>query len=367
MTCSSPGLPAQRTQSATSAEDPASACVSMVDALQLWAQRTPDKLAFGFLIDGVEEGPRLTYAELDRSARGIAVVLQTAAVPGERALLIYGPGLEFVAAFFACQYASLIPVPVYPPRLDRFTESWQGLARIAADCQPSLILTGGAIATFVSGSLGDIAVLRAAKCVVTDQVEQSAKEYRQPSIKSDELALIQYTSGSTAAPKGVMVSHYNLLHNERIIRAGFEHGHERMGISWLPPYHDMGLIGGILQVAYHGASCMLMPPTAILQNPLCWLQALSRYRGDTTGGPNFAYEHCVKRIPPEKRAGLDLSNWTVAAIGSETINPRTLESFTEAYKPCGFRPEAFYPCYGLAESTLFVTGGANMTCPSCER
>jgi acyl-CoA synthetase (AMP-forming)/AMP-acid ligase II len=160
-----------------------------------------------------------------------------------------------------------------------------------------------------------------------------------------------------------MVTHRSLMHNERVIHAAFEHCGPGVGVCWLPPYHDMGLIGGILQVVFHGASCYLMSPLALLQDPLRWLRAISRYRADTSGGPNFAYDFCVQRTTPEERAGLDLSRWSVAAIGSEPINPRTLEQFAETFAPYGFRPETFYPCYGLAEATLFVTGGAKAAPP----
>lgn len=332
---------------------------SMLEVLQTRASQSPDALAFAWLSDGLEEGPRLTYAELDRLARAIAVALRAAAEPGDRALLVYAPGLEFIAGFFGCQYAGLVPVPAYPPRLDRLAQGWQLLGALAADCQPRLLLTGGSAAGFVAGAVGASAAGEQVTCLVTDSVDLTqSSNWREPPTNPDALALLQYTSGSTAAPKGVMISHRNLMHNEVMIQAAFEHSGTGGGVSWLPPYHDMGLIGGLLQVVFHGAWCRLMSPIVFLQDPFRWLAAISRYRADTSGGPSFAYDFCVQRISAEQRATLDLSNWSVAAIGSEPISASTLEQFAAAFAPHGFRAEAFFPCYGLAEATLLATSGS---------
>lgn len=329
---------------------------SMVEVLQTRASQTPDALAFSWLSDGLEEGSRLTYGELDRAARAIAVALRDVAGPGERALLVYAPGLEFIAGFFGCQYAGIVPVPAYPPRLDRLAQGWQLLATLAADCEPRLLLTGGPAAGFVAGSAGLIGDQARLTSVVTDTVDLAwAQQWREPPTDLDALALLQYTSGSTANPKGVKITHRSLMHNEVMIQAAFEHSGEGGGVSWLPPYHDMGLIGGLLQVVFHGAWCRLMSPVVFLQDPFRWLASISRYRADTSGGPNFAYDFCVQRITPEQRATLDLSNWSVAAIGSEPISAATMAQFTATFAPHGFRGEAFFPCYGLAEATLLVT------------
>lgn len=344
--------------------DPGPAAASMADVLRARADASPDALVFCFLIDGEEEGPRLSYAELDRGARAVAASLQDVAGPGERALLLYGPGLEFVTAFFGCQYAGVVPVPAYPPRPDRLAQSWQALQGLAADCQPRVVLTGGAVAPFVSGIGRFVPALADAACVVTDQLDPSfAHRWREPPADPDALALLQYTSGSTAAPKGVMVTHRNLMHNERMIRTALEHDGPGVGVSWLPPYHDLGLIGGLLQSVYHGASCYLMSPLVVVQDPSRWLRAVSRYRADTSGGPCFAFDHCVLRTTPEQRAALDLRNWSIAGVGAEPISARSLERFAATFAPCGFRPEAFYPGYGLAEATLYVTGGAKSAPP----
>jgi acyl-CoA synthetase (AMP-forming)/AMP-acid ligase II len=327
----------------------------MAEVLQTWAGRTPDSLAFCFLVDGEEEGPRLSYADLDRAARAVAAALQDVAGPGERALLQYPPGLDFIAAFFGCLYAGVVPVPAYPPRIDRLAQSWQVLGAIAADCRPRVVLTTAEVAPFLQGGG---ASLGAASCLATDQIDRSrANAWREPGLDPDATALLQYTSGSTGSPKGVVVSHRNLMHNERMIHTALEHAGPGGGVSWLPPYHDMGLIGGLLQVVYHGAYCRLLSPLVLLQRPFRWLRAITRYRADTSGGPNFAYDLCVQRISAEEKAALDLRNWSVAAIGSDPVSARTMERFAEAFAPCGFRPEAFYPGYGLAEATLMVTGG----------
>jgi acyl-CoA synthetase (AMP-forming)/AMP-acid ligase II len=335
----------------------------MAEVLQTRADVSPDLLAFCFLIDGEEEGPRLTYAALDQRARSIAAALQDVAGPGDRALLLYLPGLDFIAAFFGCQYAGVVPVPAYPPRLDRMAQGWQHLGNIAADCEPRVVLTSTDLAPFLSGGSG-IPTLAGARWITTDQLDHSlAQHWREPPTDLEDIALVQYTSGSTASPRGVVVTHRNLMHNERMIHTACEHAGPGVGVCWLPPYHDLGLVGGFLQSVFHGASCWVMSPLVLLAKPFCWLQALSRYRGDTSGGPNFAFDLCVQRITPEEKATLDLSRWSIAGIGSELVNPGTLERFAAAFAPCGFRPEAFYPCYGLAEATLMVSGGAKGALP----
>ena len=203
--------------------------------------------------------------------------------------------------------------------------------------------------------------LAADRWIATDTLEGSAAEMPEPDPES--VAFLQYTSGSTATPKGVMVTHANLLHNERMIGAAFRQDAHSVVVGWLPLYHDMGLIGNVLQPLHAGGSCVLMAPVAFLQKPLRWLQAIDRYRGTTSGGPNFAYELCLRRIGDLEKAGLDLSSWRLAYNGAEPVRAETLSRFAEAFAPCGFRREAFYPCYGLAEATLFVSGGTAGTAP----
>jgi acyl-CoA synthetase (AMP-forming)/AMP-acid ligase II len=337
---------------------------SMVEIAQMRAAVMADELAFCYLIDGEVEGPRLTYAELDRAARAIAVTIRVLAAPGDRALLLYEPGIDFIPALLGCFYAQVVPVPAYPPRLDRLAQGWTALARLAQDCAPRLALTTSDLVSLLSRGLGGQDSARAIDWIATDQVDRGrADSWRQPDIDPDGIALLQYTSGSTTMPRGVVVTHANLIHNERMLKAASEHAGPGLGVCWLPLHHDMGLIGGVLQGLFHGAPIMLMSPLAMVQRPARWLKAISNYRGDTSGGPNFAFDLCVDRIGDEDKTGLDLSQWSVATIGAEPINPQTIARFTEAFAPFGFRPEAFYPSYGLAEATLFVTGGSKAAPP----
>ncbi len=328
-----------------------------VELLRARAAERPEDRAYTFLSEGEEEAGSLTYSELDLRARAVGTRLQQLGLTGERALLLYPPGLDFVAAFLGCLYAGVVAVPAYPPRSAR---TLPRLAAIARDARPAAALTTSDLLETSRSSGSRIPELAALRWLATDSLDAPglAGEWREPEIDGDTLAFLQYTSGSTALPKGVMVSHRNLLHNEEMIRAAFRQSESSVIVGWLPLYHDMGLIGNVLQPLYLGAPCVLMSPVAFLQRPLRWLRAISRYRATTSGGPNFAYDLCVKRISPAERQGLDLSCWDLAFNGAEPVRPDTLERFAAAFGPSGFRSEAFYPCYGLAEATLFVAGGA---------
>ncbi|HYH81347.1 MAG TPA: AMP-binding protein, partial [Longimicrobium sp.] len=324
------------------------------ELLRWRAERTPDQLAYTFLVDGEEAEARLTYGELDRRARAVAARLQEMDAAGERALLLYPPGIDYITGFFGCLYAGVVAVPVYPPRANRTLER---LEAIAADARPALALAAPELLRAADGLLGDTPALAAVRWLATaDLPDALADQWTPRPLDEGTPAFLQYTSGSTSTPRGVMLSHGNLLHNLGLIHAFFGHSEASRVVVWLPPYHDMGLIGGILQPFYGGYPAVLMPPVAFLQRPLRWLQAVSRHRATTSGGPNFAYELCVQKIGPEERAGLDLSSWTIAFNGAEPVRAETMDAFAEAFAPCGFRREAFYPCYGLAEATLIVSG-----------
>jgi acyl-CoA synthetase (AMP-forming)/AMP-acid ligase II len=330
-------------------------CSTLVGHLRRRGSEDPDRAIFTFLTDADTEKGTLTYRALDGRARAIAGALQALGLAGERALLLYPPGLEYITAVFGCLYAGVVAVPAYPPRRNR---SLDRLQAIAADARAAAALTTPA----VDAALRELSVqapeLRALRRVVTDQVPADAADaWQQPPLSGDSLALLQYTSGSTATPKGVMLSHANLLHNCRSIRHCFGQAAENRGLVWLPPYHDMGLIGGILEPVYLGAHCYLMSPVTFFASPFSWLQAVSRYRATTSGGPNFAYDLCVRKVTPAQRATLDLSCWRLAFSGAEPVRAETLARFAEAFAPCGFRREAFYTCYGLAEATLLATAG----------
>ncbi len=345
--------------------DPPAVPTTLVDLLRQRAECQADDRAYTFLVDGESEEVHLTYAELDRQARVIGAWLQSQDLKGQRALLLYPPGLDFIATFFGCQYAEVVAVPAYPPRMNRAPSRLQA---IAADAGATVALTTAAVLDRVRPLIDQTSDLKGLRWLSTDGTAHGAdqeyeRRWQRPQIAGDTLAFLQYTSGSTGTPKGVMLSHSNLLHNSALIAYAFEHSRSSTGVFWLPSYHDMGLVGGILQPLYVGRPNILMSPVAFLQKPFRWLQAISRYRGTTSGGPNFAFDLCVRKITPNQRATLDLSSWTVAFSGAEPVRAETLEQFAETFAPCGFRPEAFYPCYGMAEATLLASGGYKTALP----
>jgi acyl-CoA synthetase (AMP-forming)/AMP-acid ligase II/acyl carrier protein len=326
---------------------------NFVDLLENRAQGSIDRTAYLFLTDGETQATSLTYRELDRNARAIAAYLQSIDAQGSRALLLYPSGLDFIAAFFGCLYAGVVAVPAYPPRLN---QNGDRLRAITADAQVALVLTTIALADRFQHQLSSAQDLSPLQWAITDRIStEEACNWTPPTLQSDALALLQYTSGATGTPKGVMITHENLLHNAAVIQHCFQDASDSMGVSWLPMYHDMGLIGGILQPLYLGRPMVLMSPTAFIQKPMRWLQAISNYGATTSGGPNFAYDLCVQKITAEQKSTLDLSRWRVAFSGAESVRAKTLEDFTEAFRDCGFRQEAFYPCYGMAEATLMIS------------
>jgi amino acid adenylation domain-containing protein len=279
-------------------------------------------------------------------------------------LLLYPPGLDYIAAFFGCLYAGAVAVPAYPPRVNR---SLTRLQTIVADAGAALALTTKAILRKVSSQAAETPGLITLGWLTTDDIDETlAAEWTGTTIKGETLAFLQYTSGSTATPRGVMVTHANLMRNEEMIARAFRHTPSSVIVGWLPLYHDMGLVGNVLQPLYVGARCILMPPAAFLQRPLRWLEAISRYQATTSGGPNFAYDLCVRKIRAEQKAGLDLSSWEVAFNGAEPVRPDSLTRFSAAFEACGFRRSAFYPCYGLAEATLIASGGLKGQKPRVE-
>jgi 8-amino-7-oxononanoate synthase len=328
---------------------------NLVEMVRHRAQHQPDDIAFTFLVDGETDEVHLTNRELDRQARAIAAWLQAQGMVGQRALLLYPAGLEFIAAFFGCLYAGVVAVPVYPPRRNR---SMIRIQAIADDAQAAVALSTDDVLSRVEAIIDETPHLKGLTWLATNRLPDSLEQrWSMPEIRGDTVAFLQYTSGSTGTPKGVVLNHFNLLHNSALIAYAFEHTRSGRGVFWLPSYHDMGLIGGILQPLYVGRPNILMSPMAFLQQPFRWLSAISRFRGTTSGGPNFAYDLCVRKISDEERNQLDLSSWKVAFNGAETVRPETLERFAAAFAPCGFRPQAFYPCFGLAEATLIVSGG----------
>ena len=342
--------------------------MSFIEILRNNTLKMPER-GFTFLEDGqvgaqgLRPGDSLNYKELDRRARAIASRLQDyKMVPGgERALLLYPPGLDFIAAFFGCLYAGVVAVPAYPPRRNR---SIKRLESIVRDAQAKFSLTTASWEKNIKSRFLSSGIKG------TDTVgDNRGDEWSKPAVTDDTLAFLQYTSGSTGKPKGVMITHGNLVHNSSLIKQFFQHSPDSVAVSWLPPYHDMGLIGGIIAPVYIGNSTVLMSPVSFLQHPLRWLEAISHYKATTSGGPNFAYELCFNQViaQPNKLQGLDLSSWELAFTGAEPVRAATLERFAATFGDCGFRKEAFYPCYGMAETTLIVSGDLKEADPVVKR
>lgn len=332
---------------------------TLVHILLSRAVEQPEMTALTFLAKGEGEGRKYTYGELDLQSRAVAAYLQTLGVAaGERALLLYPSGLEYMIGLLGCFYAGVIPVPGYPPDSARLTQSLPRLLSIIQDARPSVVLTTNSELPAVRDLSRHRLDLHIRHWLTIDNLDSAlAAGWQRPALQADSLALLQYTSGSTASPRGVMVTHGNLVSNLDFIRRSFEITPSDGGVIWLPPYHDMGLIGGIMGTVHFGAPLVLIPPIAFLKRPVRWLEAISKYRAVISGGPNFAYDLCVRRVSAEDRSRLDLSSWGVAFTGAEPIRAQTLDRFAETFKECGFRREAFFPCYGLAEATLMATGG----------
>jgi amino acid adenylation domain-containing protein len=333
---------------------------ALTDILLWRGANESEKIAYNFLADGENE-QLLTYGDLDRKCKAIGGFLQSIGSKGDRVLLFFNPGLDYITAFFGCLYAGMIAVPSYPPKINREA---QRVDTILKDAGASIVLTTDFFLSKLDRMIEKKPSLKELHWI---NVHQIAPDYIQkweyPASKREDVCYLQYTSGSTADPKGVMVSHGNLMHNLDIIRQHFENTRDTRAVVWLPPYHDMGLIGGIMEPIFVGFPVNLMSPFTFLEKPLLWLKAISRYRANCSGGPNFAYELCIQRISEQERESLDLSCWNLAFNGAEPVRPETIERFAREFAVSGFRKEAFYPCYGLAEATLFVTGGRKTDLP----
>lgn len=328
---------------------------NLLELLRQRAAAVPDKLAFDYSTQA-DEHSRLTYGGLDARARAIAATLQDHHAAGERALVLCPSGLDFIAAMFGCFYAGVVAVPVHPPVHNRLMSR---VASIVADVQASLVLTTADTQSGMREVLDGLTADRSMSWLAVDAVApDAASDWITPDVDADVIAFVQYTSGSTSAPKGVVLSHRNLLANLETISRDAGLGDRTRVVSWLPLHHDMGLIGGVFGAAYFGGTSFLMPPSAFIQRPMAWLEAISRHRANISVGPNFGYELCVERSTPQERAALDLSHWVRAYCGAEPVRAATLERFARAFAPAGFRPETFHPVYGLAEATLLVSGNA---------
>ncbi len=327
---------------------------TLVDVLCWRANNHPTKRCFTYLEDGEVEAAHLDFGELDRRARAFAVKLLQYARAEDRALLLFPPGLEFITAFIGCLYANIIAIPAPPPRPN---QSAQLLATIMDDADVALVISPDQLLPKLRDKLEPYSPKNAIHFLAFDDLELDLSAAWQPAEQTSEtLAFLQYTSGSTERPKGVMISHGNILSNSKYIQTAFELSPGSVAVTWLPNFHDMGLIDGIIQPLFTGFHTYLMAPASFSMLPIRWLRAISKYRATHSGGPNFAYDLCVRRTTPEQRDGLDLSCWISAYNGAEPIHADTLQRFFSTFETYGFKSEFMYPCYGLAEATLMVSG-----------
>ena len=334
---------------------------NFMERLRYWAAATPDRVSYLYLDHGDEEPEVITFAQLDESARTIAAHLVLNGYAGKRAVLMYPPGLDFIRAFLGCHYAGVVPVPAYPPRRNR---NMARVNSISENCHAAVALTVRTVIERSRTWLKDAPNLERLDWIATEEIPSDiVNDWVPPKVASSDVGLIQYTSGSTGTPKGVVLTHYNLISNCSLITQSFEVSHGTQACTWLPAYHDMGLIGGILNPLYLGSTHVVMSPVAFLTYPIRWLRAISDYSCSVSGGPNFAYAWCTTKITPEQCEGLDLSTWKVAFNGAEPVRADVMEKFSEKFAPYGFDHTAFYPCYGMAETTLLVTGGDRRDAP----
>jgi len=328
---------------------------TLPEILQERAKRTPDQTAYIFLKDGDDDEEMITYKELDRAARKIAYHVRLTGAAGDRALMLFPPGLEFIKALFGCFYAGVIAVPAYAPRKNR---SLDRIKMLVVDSGSTLVLSNADISQAIERSFSDLDELKQMKWLIMEDIATDGNIDTGAGVLSQpgEVALLQYTSGSTGQPKGVMVTHRNIMRNCDFIRSSFGFSQQSIGVSWLPTFHDMGLVGQIFQPVFTGFTSVLMPPVTFLQKPIRWMRAFSKYRGTMGGAPNFAFDLLADSTTPEEREGLDLSSIKTIYCGAEPIRKSTFDRFTDVYKAYGLTPEMLYPCYGMAETTLITSG-----------
>lgn len=333
-------------------------CASLVEILRHRAEYQSNKTAYIHLEDG-EVRQQITYSELDHRACVIASTLREHIPKGGRVLLLYHSSIEYIEAFFGCLYAGIIAVPLYPPDPRRPHRSLLRIKVVLENAQTDFALTTCEIAESLK-LIGNLATMHSLKVLTTDNlVAQDVREFKFENISSSTLVYLLYTSGSTGLPKGVVVNYANIIHNLESIGIMCEHNEESKHVSWLPMYHDFGLIVATLEPLYNGFPSIFMSPLTFLKNPFYWLDAISKYRATTAGGPNFAYELCRRKISAEDKAKLDLSSWKTAINGAEPVKEITLEAFSKAFAPCGFRPTAFNPSYGMTQATASITFTSN--------
>ena len=329
----------------------------ILEILQYRALNTPDKMTYTFLKDGSEIEKSYTYSELDLHARAIAKSMGKD-VNGKRALLIFPPGVEFLAGFFGALYAGAIPIPAPPPDLARLKRTLPRLRSIIQDADAAFMLTTSSISNSLNGDQDALLELPQMQWIAVDEVDPNfGKGWDEiPEVDLDRPAYLQYTSGSTSTPKGVMVTHRNVIANCKVITHGFSYDENCVEVTWMPYFHDYGLVDGLMLPLYHGGPCYILSPLTFVRRPERWLQAISRFGGTHTQAPNFAYEQCVRRISDDVIDTLDLSSMVTFSSGGEPIRTETVKSFMSKFERCGLKPEAVCPAFGLAEATLVVSG-----------
>ncbi|AKT38867.1 AMP-binding protein [Chondromyces crocatus] len=338
---------------------------TLVHIVRGHAECRPEAEAITYLADGEAVGQALSFGELDRRVRTVAGRLQELGATGKPALLLFENDVDFVVAFLGCLYARVVAVTAYPPRSG--SRHLQRLQALVADAQAEVVLVTPSILGRIEESLRKFSALASARWVVVGEPgegdEALAEAWRMPALRREEVAFLQYTSGSLGSPKGVMLSHGNLMHNAAMIAAAFGHSSATRHVSWLPLFHDMGLIGNVLQALYLGTPCVFMSPAAFVQQPARWLRAISTYQATTSGAPSSAYDLCVRKITDEQLEGVDLRGWRVAYNGAEPVRADVLDAFAARFARFGFQRSALYPCYGMAESTLLISGDDTMAEP----
>jgi amino acid adenylation domain-containing protein len=329
---------------------------TLVDLLRSRAEEQATNLAYTFMVDGKVPGKSLTYAQLDQEAQAIAVLLQQYNAKGERALLLYPQGLEFLAAFFGCLYAGVIAIPAPPPEASRLKRTLPRLQAIAKDAMAKFTLTTESILNLVEQQRKQIPEFKAMHWLTTERVEVNlAAFWRQSKLTGSDLAYLQYTSGSTSTPKGVMMSHHNLISNSELIRELLKYTESQASTTWMPYFHDYGLVEGLIQPMFSNIPSYMMSPIAFMKRPFNWLNIISTYNVTHTQAPNFAYQYCIEKISDDNLDKLDLSSLIVMSNGAEPIHQLTVENFIDKFTKCGFRRPAFHSAYGLAEATLVVS------------
>ena len=337
---------------------------TLVELLRTRAVQQSNGHAYTFMIDGKKPSEPLTYEALDRQAKAIAAQLQQYGAEGERALLLYPQGLEVIAAFCGCLYAGVVAIPVPPPESGRLKRTLPRLRSIVKDANATIALTTASIFELIETVKDEFPEFEQMRWINTAQIDLNlAQQWSDPEVHPDQLAYLQYTSGSTSTPKGVMLTHYNLMYHCSYLKQACGYDSESVSVTWMPYFHDYGLVEGMMVPLYNGHPCYVMSPFAFIKRPLNWLRNITQYQGTHSQAPNFAYDLCIRRIKPKQIAELELSSWQAAGNAAEPINPQVMAKFVETFSPCGFKWETFAPSYGLAENTLLATTKPKATKP----